>query len=349
MGLGVLPLAVLVVALTAQPAARPPEEIVAELEGGIEEAPMPEHVRGQMKPGFREGLEDLNKRKFALVLELYEAAPDHDKLVKLLPQRWQFTGARDPWTVLRETASALEQPLLRQELRIEAAFYHAAAMGTTNRPDPGKAIPAIERFMEMAPGDNRAARLLLGAARMSEDPDFKLELYRRALRLFPDAPVNRYTPGKIRQIEAIGEPFELDFTCAATGGDVSVQKTLRGKVVVIVFWATERVPAVVDVARMRRLYDRYRDRGVEFIGVSLDDPKEKGGLNKLRWFVGINGVAWPQYYQGAGAYSEFSTGWGVDELPTVFVVNPEGRLHTVNGRRKLEEIIAELLARRDRA
>ena len=90
--------------------------------------------------------------------------------------------------------------------------------------------------------------------------------------------------GGRRQHEAIGKPFDLEFTDAIKGSTVSI-KGLKGKVVVIDFWATWCGPCVAEMPKMKELYAKYRDQGVEFIGVSLDQPKEQGGLDKLKKFV----------------------------------------------------------------
>ena len=99
---------------------------------------------------------------------------------------------------------------------------------------------------------------------------------------------------------------------------------------------------------MKHLYAQYKDKGVEFIGVSLDNPEDKGGLTALKKYVSENDIAWPQYHQnGKGGDKNFSSGWGVRSIPTIFVIDADGKLASTDARGKLETLIPELLAKRD--
>jgi hypothetical protein len=95
--------------------------------------------------------------------------------------------------------------------------------------------------------------------------------------------------------------------------------------------------------KMKELYAKYHSQGVEFVGVSLDQPKEQGGLDKLKAFVHENGITWPQYYQGNFWNSAFSKSWGINSIPRVFVVDQQGKLFSVEARGRLERIIPQLL------
>jgi hypothetical protein len=60
-----------------------------------------------------------------------------------------------------------------------------------------------------------------------------------------------------------------------------------------------------------------------------------------------NGITWPQYFQGKGWESDFSSSWGIMGIPTVFVVDAAGKLHSTEARGELETLIPELLKKRD--
>jgi thiol-disulfide isomerase/thioredoxin len=143
----------------------------------------------------------------------------------------------------------------------------------------------------------------------------------------------------------VGKPFELEFTDAISGSNISINN-LKGKIVVIDFWATWCGPCVSEMPHMKELYAKYHDQGVEFVGISLDLPKDQGGLNSLKAFVKEKEIRWPQYYEGKPAAREFAQEWGVNAIPSVFVLDTEGKLYSVQARGRLDEMIPELLKKK---
>ena len=80
-----------------------------------------------------------------------------------------------------------------------------------------------------------------------------------------------------------------------------------------------------------------RAQGVVFVGVSLDDPSRQG-LEKLLNFVSQYEIPWAQYHQ---PNSELSKAWDVSAIPTIFVVDRDGRIVTKRG--DLDDVIPKLL------
>ncbi|WP_339735279.1 TlpA disulfide reductase family protein [uncultured Gimesia sp.] len=176
------------------------------------------------------------------------------------------------------------------------------------------------------------------------------EVTRRIAQEYPDSVRGRLAQGKTRKRERIGEPFELEFTDAISGRAVSM-KNLRGKIVVVEFWATWCGPCVGEIPELKRLYAKYHDQGVEFIGVSHDVPENEGGLEKLKSFVDKEQIPWPQYYLGrdnravltGSPQNDFSESWGVDGIPVIFLIDPSGNLYSTEARGQLDTLIPRLL------
>lgn len=293
---------------------------------------------------YIEARREYQEGRAALALELYRADPTHEQVPKLMTERWStLLQDKEFAEVLAET-----ERIARTDsgLALDAAYYYAQAFGQSESWDLAECMPVIDAFIAKASGDERGANLLNSAVRGVSDTESQLSLYRRMVAEFPEARATKYAPGKIKQLEGVGKTFELSFQNAVTGETIDLA-AMTGTVFVIDFWATWCGPCVGEMPHMKELYAEYKGKGVEFIGVSLDQPEDKGGLEKLLAYVKDNEIGWPQYYQGNYWDSEFSKSWGINSIPCLFVVDAEGNLHSTSARGKLEEILPELIERRD--
>jgi thiol-disulfide isomerase/thioredoxin len=286
--------------------------------------------------------EFLEKRR-ELILDLYKAAPNHPEIAKLMTDRWRSTDPNGPHgdDLIKEVNEVITKTT-QKDLKLAAVFAKAQISfiraGQTAHPD----MSVVEEFIKLAPTDERAPQLLAVASQFSTDKAVKAALEERLLKEFPDSKLTLGIKATKRQHEGVGKPFDLEFADAITGSTVSI-KNLKGKVVLLDFWATWCPPCVAAMPHMKELYAKYKDKGVEFIGVSLDNSKEEGGLDELKKFVKEKKISWPQYYQGKGWESEFSMSWGINSIPCVFVVDADGKLFSVDAGRDPEKAISEAL------
>jgi thiol-disulfide isomerase/thioredoxin len=118
------------------------------------------------------------------------------------------------------------------------------------------------------------------------------------------------------------KPLDLKFT-AIDGRPVDLAK-MRGKVVLIDFWATWCPPCRHIAPDVVGLYQKYHSKGLEVIGVSVDSDKD-GLLDAVK----KEGLVWPQYCDYKGADNEVAAKYGIEQFPTLFLVNKKGVV--VNG------------------
>jgi thiol-disulfide isomerase/thioredoxin len=325
---------------------RPVEKILAEIHA-IKITPA-----DSKEPAEIAKRQKLVDQKAKLILELYKASPTNPELVQLMPERWQ--GKPSTMASNNSTRAEIDEILNRNKnpkLVAEAAFYKAnlAISKAGSTPHVEDVLPAIDDYHKRFPKDDRAGQLLYQLASKLSDKSKQAELYKRIQKDFPESPAAQTIEERAKQLavsdkpeDRVGSPFVLSFIDAIKGSQVSIEG-LKGKVVVIDFWATWCGPCVAEMPKMKELYAKYKEKGVEFIGVSLDLPKEKGGLIKLKDYVANNKIDWPQYYQGNFWQSEFSSSWKVNSIPCVFLVDADGNLATIEARGKLEKLIPEYL------
>jgi thiol-disulfide isomerase/thioredoxin len=292
---------------------------------------------------FRAAYGKAQARKDQLALELFQAHPDHEAVPGLLKNRWINT-MMSPSTAaatIAEINQALPCFKVPDAAR-EARFMRAIATIQANLETSEAAVATVEAFLLEDPKDRRSELLLSGFASTVQDPTLRSRLLKRLIAEYPDAPASKSARATLAILENIGKPLDLEFTDAIKGTTVSI-KGLKGKVVVLDFWATWCGPCVAEIPRMKKLYAQFKDQGVEFIGVSLDVPKDEGGLDKLKAFVAKNEIPWHQYYQGEGFESEFSTRMGISIIPQLFLIDAEGKLASIDARKKLETLIPAYL------
>jgi thiol-disulfide isomerase/thioredoxin len=176
------------------------------------------------------------------------------------------------------------------------------------------------------------AELLAERANGADDPKTRRTLVDLVAKNQPDHPLARIA---LRD-QVLGKEFVFAFRPVGSAQPMSI-KHLRGKVVVVDFWATWCAPCLEELPALKRFYEEYRTRGVEIIGVSLDQQEKT-----LTDFVEKKGVPWPQVF---GRDAQTLAGeWGVKVIPTVFLIDRQGRLRSLEARGKLEKLVPQLLA-----
>jgi thiol-disulfide isomerase/thioredoxin len=108
----------------------------------------------------------------------------------------------------------------------------------------------------------------------------------------------------------------------SAGGTAVRLSDLRGKVVLLDFWATWCAPCVKDVPRLKALVESLADEeAFAVIGVSLD--RDRGALDA---FVRKHDLRWPQAFDGSGWDNAVANAYRVQAIPHVVLVDRQGRV-----------------------
>jgi peroxiredoxin len=93
----------------------------------------------------------------------------------------------------------------------------------------------------------------------------------------------------------------------------------RGKVVVLVFWATWCGPCMGMIPHEKALVERYKDRPLALLGISDDTDRKK-----VKAAIAENGITWRSWWDGGRVPGPIATRWDVYELTSVFVLDAKG-------------------------
>jgi peroxiredoxin len=136
-------------------------------------------------------------------------------------------------------------------------------------------------------------------------------------------------------------PGELayDINLKTPKGDTLSLDSFAGKVVLVDFWASWCGPCRVSNRQMVKLYSKYKSRGFEILGVSLDQDKKD-------WVKAIakDKISWPQVIDDGGREAQTAIDWNIFQIPTSYLINKDGTVISINPEKKdLEKALKELL------
>lgn len=135
-----------------------------------------------------------------------------------------------------------------------------------------------------------------------------------------EAPAAGAAESAAGQCDDDARPAPLDFTLPDMNGDDFDLAALRGKVILLNFWATWCGPCKIEIPAFIELQDEYGDQGFQVIGLSVDDSPEQ-----IRPFAADLGVNYPMLV-GLGR-EDFQEAYGpIWGLPVSFWIDREGTL-----------------------
>jgi hypothetical protein len=179
----------------------------------------------------------------------------------------------------------------------------------------------LAKFVQDYPNGEDTPDALLQLGMVSEFMNKEIEAknwYQQLVKNFSEKkPLADKAQGAIKRLELEGKVLELTgSTPAGSHFDIS---SLRGKVVVVYYWASWNQQSIGDFARLREMLRTYGPRGLELVCVNFDNSPPEAGSP----LAGAPGL---QVFQPGGLEGPLATQYGIMVLPNLFLTGKDGRV-----------------------
>lgn len=135
---------------------------------------------------------------------------------------------------------------------------------------------------------------------------------------------------------AFGAQKAPDFTLPDLSGNKVTLEQYRGSVVILDFWAIWCVPCLKSIPQMVQLQEKYKDKGLVVLGISLDDPRKMDDLSLLE-FKKRRKINYPILRGTEQVTDEYFRGIRL-EIPTLFIIDRDGMIVERHKGFELEEV-----------
>lgn len=173
-------------------------------------------------------------------------------------------------------------------------------------------------------------------------PDVYKALDAGLMKKFPNDKNIQLFHDVVMSIQATGIGQEApEINLKSPEGNNIALSSLKGKVVLIDFWASWCGPCRKEMPTVVKVYKRFKDKGFEIYGVSLDREKD-------RWVEAIqkDGITWPQVSDLMQWQSEVVKKYNIQSIPYTVLLDREGKIIAKSLRgeqleKKLEEVFSQ--------
>lgn len=295
-------------------------------------------------PGiYRISLDD--KNMFLLVIDTPQIEVQAD--AKDLRKSYTVKGSKET-PLLKELVEQMDD-MQQQGMKLEQRFRAAQAAGKED-----SMIALQEKFMALQEHNSKQVKRIIRsnpnsfvstfatASLINPDQDFAFADSMTAIfeKSMPESPYTKALLARLGAMRnvAVGQAAPEITLPNPDGKNVSLS-SLRGKYVLIDFWASWCGPCRQENPNVVRMYNKYKDKGFEIFGVSLDESRDK-------WLkaIAMDKLTWPHVSDLKGWSSSAAQLYNIQAIPQTLLLDKQGKIIAKNLRGKaLEEKLASLL------
>ncbi|MBX3423057.1 MAG: TlpA family protein disulfide reductase [Pirellulaceae bacterium] len=244
-------------------------------------------------------------------------------------------------TAVRQASSALLRKLSKEDAayaqaEMDTIISSVALLTFFNEDEQSDIVDQLTNFLKgrnpLSIQDIQTGMLAAGMLELQPDKQPAREVYELLDELLKEdqrdemQSLRLNLQASVRRLNMLGEPFELNAT-TIQGEQITTQR-FAGKFVIVDVFATWCEPCRVEAALIKKHYEKYRERGLEVVGISLDEDAEA-----LRQYLKDNPLPWPVIHDAAeDPLERLSFKYGISALPTVLLLNKEGTVVSLEAR-----------------
>ncbi len=274
-----------------------------------------------------ENSDDARKAEFALLNQAAQLGSTN-----WLPRLQQLEDAQ-----LKNTELSAEE---RLEIRVGQVQRRVTAKSQEGEAAALTELEKEARAMQKEfPEQPEVAHLLVSAAQAwmdHGDAEKSRAIAQELVKTTQEDEVKAAAQELLKKLALVGKPLTIKFK-ALDGREVDLQ-AMKGKVVLIDFWATWCRPCMAELPNVKAVYEKYHAQGFEIVGISFDD--DKAALERV---LKNEKMTWPQHFDGEDAGKKWGDEYGISSIPTMWLVDKKGVLREPNARKDLARKVEQLM------
>ncbi len=184
----------------------------------------------------------------------------------------------------------------------------------------------LEAFLNKFPNSDEVPSVLLHLANANEfnaEEKKAREQYGKLVKDYASTEAGKKATGALRRLDLASQPLAIKGP--GLQNEAIDTSLYLGKPVLIVFWASWNTQVKAELPDLIKVYDKFHARGLQIVGVNVDN--ERADVDA---FLKEHKLTWPQIFEAGGMDNRLATDFCIISLPTLFLIDAQGKVVSRN-------------------